>query len=937
VDSLNNYYLTDSVNNRVVKYNPATGSLTNFAGLPGVSGTTDGIGQFARFFSPQGIAFVRNRVIDGKAKDGFVVSDSGNHLIRFVGIDGDVTTLAGHPGSPGPREDGKGAEVQFNNPSGLAVDAAGVVYIADSGFGAIRKLYPDNTVRTLATGFASPSAVAVGDRNEVYVANTFNHSIKMIEGNESNPTITTFAGSDSRFKNGLLDHVIATEALFDGPRGLLWVGGKTGLLVSDSFNRVLRRVFLHPDFQIYSVATLDNTANGVLRFPVGLAKDLDGNILVVDLEAKSLRRIPSTQTVQPPVRRPVIGIVGLVTNIFNELVTQLSPVTNATFNNEVVVAIVSEPQTQTYFTFGATDDLESIPDPNQQNGSSPPDYVDGSPVLPKSIIDSQRRQADLIIKAIGTAANRVPSPVVTARFRFQVSNPTIVGNNPASFTLESATERAELWYTTDGTIPTNGAANARLFVAGSRLNVVSGTNDVVFNVRGFRDGYVPSSVVQRTFFFTNILTSAVGVPRDLLGTVGSTVVVPIQVKLAPNDLLQSLQFRVEVTPKDAGAPPLSENLRVVPFSNRDFIPVTNPGVDQPHQVIPYANGSSRGLAVVFHGNRGFSVSDSATVVMVAVPLPASAAFGQNYTIAIARPSGTSDGIQTPITLTNLPHRTITLTNLNYLVGDTAVATWYNAGEFGNGDLNNNDVNNVFAASLGLRVPPLFSDAFDAMDAYPVDTTDLAGGDGHIRFLDWQRILRLSLGLETNNWRRSRSANGDLMAIPTTLGGFPSTPAVSQTQAPGSVWVRPAHLSASTTVNASRGGLVNVPVVVKLTPNSSLSGMQFRAIINPVGEAPPVAEAAKFIQSVGLPAPIPVEGLSPNQIGVAWDLGAFQPPLTRAVTIGHVQFRIPATALDGMRYLVSFANADGSPDSTTQYDFETLPGFVWVGTEAPLTV
>src|SRR5438552_15509887 len=91
VDTNNNYYITDSANNRIVKYVPDTAVLTSLAGLRGTQGANDGSGIQARFFDPKGIVYV-------PARDGLVVADSGNHLIRLVTLSGGVFTLAGEAG-----------------------------------------------------------------------------------------------------------------------------------------------------------------------------------------------------------------------------------------------------------------------------------------------------------------------------------------------------------------------------------------------------------------------------------------------------------------------------------------------------------------------------------------------------------------------------------------------------------------------------------------------------------------------------------------------------------------------------------------------------------------------------------------------------------------------------------------------------------------------
>ena len=112
VDLKNNFYVTDSVNNRVVRYNPSAGSVTNLAGVSGEAGSNDGPGPFAHFANPQGIVYARG---------GVVVADSGNNLIRFITLSGTVSTLAG---STAGAADGAGTAAQFNSPAGVGADAA---------------------------------------------------------------------------------------------------------------------------------------------------------------------------------------------------------------------------------------------------------------------------------------------------------------------------------------------------------------------------------------------------------------------------------------------------------------------------------------------------------------------------------------------------------------------------------------------------------------------------------------------------------------------------------------------------------------------------------------------------------------------------------------------------------------------------------------------
>jgi hypothetical protein len=271
-----------------------------------------------------------------------------------------------------------------------------------------------------------------------------------------------------------------------------------------------------------------------------------------------------------------------------------------------------------------------------------------------------------------------------------------------------------------------------------------------------------------------------------------------------------------------------------------------------------------------------------------------------------------------------------VTNLSYVVGDSALASWYNAGDFGNGNLNNNDVNNAFYASLGLFVPHPFTDAFDAMDAYPEDTVGSVGGDGQIRFLDWQVILQRSLRQKTDNWTRSWAAGGVRLAASGTLNIAANLPGEELAPPPpGAVWVRHGKVDAGTIENAEPGALVQLPVYVTVAEGEKLSGFQFLATITGSAGAPSLPAPAQFVLAEGIPSSRPVDAPAPNQVAYAWDLGTFDPPLEGRHLLGHVQFNVPTKAAKGQVYTLRFSAADGAPDLSAQYAFETLPACVWV--------
>ncbi len=920
------FFLTDSVNGRVVQFdsNMGTESVLN-----------DG------FFDPRGIV---------TARGGLIVADAGFNSIRFLNTNGTSTLLAGSDvssmeGGSG-FADGNGASARFNSPAGLAVGSAGDIYVADQLNNAIRKLDVAGNVTTVASNLFKPAAVAYdGAGGRLFIADTENHSILVLTNGAAAPVL--YAGGGSNVKFGIADG-IGTNARFLKPAGLLWVGGKTGLLVSDTGNALIREI-LESTPGIPKVITYANSSKAGLVKPMGMAIDKDGNYPLVDLGRNALLRI-QVSLPQAPVAEPIIAVAVATTNALQNLVWQAVAITNATFYNNTNIVILTESDTEFHYVVG--NDAASLRDPTKDDPSTPI-YSDGQSVAnytPRSILEGMRVLTNVVIKTYGTASGRQSSRIVTAQVRFKVANPNILGINPATFTVDSATLGARMYYTTNGLAPTTN--DIPLFV-GQTPAILTGTNDVNFQVRAFKDGYETSSVMQKTFKFSDLQTTTIGVLKGYNAGIGSTILVPVQVKMGENDKLMSLQFRVEVAPTDTSSPEILAQFRPIDIDTNDFIKVIGTGTNGlkstgTYSTYYFATNKTRGLAVAYIGiNANFSASDFSTVALLAIPVPPTAASGSTYSIRLLEVSGTSDAMQTPVIFSTLPAQTILVTNIAYTVGDSAIASWYNAGDYGNGNLNNNDVNNAFYASLGVRTPYSFSDVFDAMDAFPVDTTSSVGGDGQIRFLDWQVILMRSLRLDTNNWMRNWSAGGRRVTAGAILNSAPATPvATTIVSADRPAWVRQAVIYSQPVENAQPGQLVKVPVYLRAKDNNAVAGLQFRVEVETVDNAPALLEPAVFVQAADLPAPtINVPGASGelpiNQVAAAWGFKfqngqagtMFANPMRNATLLGYIQFTVPATAIAGQTYVIRYLNVDGAGDINTQYDFESFPGVVWVGTTA----
>jgi NHL repeat len=234
--------------NHVIRKIDASGNVTTFAGMFGVSGSADGTGSQARFNSPSGIVAVGNVLF---------LCDTGNNTIRRVSANGVVTTLAGQPGVAGAADNVSGSNVLFSSPRGITSDVlpggaslTPTLFVADTGNHNIRRLFTSGATTTYAgsgtpgfvdgTGaaasFSSPEGITF-DGSSVFVADTGNNAIRKITPAGSTGDVTTLAGDGIP---GYLDNTSGNTARFSSPVSLASVG--SDLYVSDTGNDVIRIV-----------------------------------------------------------------------------------------------------------------------------------------------------------------------------------------------------------------------------------------------------------------------------------------------------------------------------------------------------------------------------------------------------------------------------------------------------------------------------------------------------------------------------------------------------------------------------------------------------------------------------------------------------------------------------------------------------------------------
>lgn len=268
----------------------ASCNVTTFAGnKDGVPGFVDGALSLARFRNPSGIA--------AGSGDAIYVADSGNNRIRIISNQSIVSTLAGS-GAAG-FADGEALSARFDSPLAVAVDASGIVYVADTGNHRIRKITPDGIVATVAgdgaaglrdgpstqARFNAPGGIVIDNQGNLYVSDTGNAAVRLVSPGGD---VRTIAG------DGAIGSDDSPRPRFNAPAGII-ADAKSGYLyLADRGNHRIRR--LNPNGTVITLAGAErgyaegSAAQARFAEPSFLAIDADGKLIIADT-ANSLVRI----------------------------------------------------------------------------------------------------------------------------------------------------------------------------------------------------------------------------------------------------------------------------------------------------------------------------------------------------------------------------------------------------------------------------------------------------------------------------------------------------------------------------------------------------------------------------------------------------------------------------------------------------------------------
>jgi hypothetical protein len=263
IDKSGNFYIADSHNNRIRQVTAGTITTIAGTGTPGFSGD-GGVAATAQLSLPSAVA------VDGNGN--VYIADTNNQRIRKV-AGTTITTIAGDGEETYAGDGAAATSAVLDSPTGVAVDAVGNVYIADRHNQRVRMVTPAGTISTVAGsgaasfsgGFAGdgaaasaamlskPSGVSVDTAGNVYIADTNNQRIRQVSGG----TVATVAGSGQQGFGG--DSGPATAAILNSPRAVA-PDASGNLTIADTLNQRLRTLTL-------PTLTYTNDGVGILSTP----------------------------------------------------------------------------------------------------------------------------------------------------------------------------------------------------------------------------------------------------------------------------------------------------------------------------------------------------------------------------------------------------------------------------------------------------------------------------------------------------------------------------------------------------------------------------------------------------------------------------------------------------------------------------------------------
>ena len=933
---------------------------------------------------------------------------AGNSLIQIPpgGVKTSVATVAA-----------PGASLQ-----GLVVMDSGLIAACDSGRHGIYLINPLTGVITTNTGFNGPGDdYDPANRGVTKAHAQFNQPTGLAKAGNNMLVVADYGNNRVKVVNA-----VGTVTNLYGVSSSLWYTGPGA----------------YPGWSDGSVFVPDAIGDVEARAPNGVLFAPNGSVYVTEDYYHLIRKVtanlpplPPPQPPPPPVPAPAIGWVDF-TIPPAAVVSVLRTNSPFIFHNDVTIAILGTDGAETHFTSGATG--SSIPNPDANTGGTPPGYFDG--MFPDQVQPSVvPPQPDVTVKALGFAPGRQSSYVVSARFQFKTANPVVAGANAALFTVSDMTTNAQLWYTIDGTDPTNAAPSLGPITNGVNLSL-NASSSLAFKIRAFYANYQPSDIVTTFFSSTAFVPNSISfgfasgeASSAFVGSPGQVFYAPVTLSPLPGTLMYSLQFNLTVTnaggnPGPAMIPgsyffesmlekPDLQNpgyfLRIPPAMFLTSATNPLPVVPPTNQVILYNGGwfeplsfsdnslnllgvgwlerlgmtnlyDTKGQTLIAFSQAHDTIFTPAMGKVVlggyAFLMPPSAAPGQTYQIQIGRPSATSDGIgapgsdvyiATPIggSLSNGAMNSVkivTAGQLKYIAGDCAPFRWLNAGDFGNTNLDNSDVMQVFQSAIySLNYPPPHSDFYDSMDScgtlgvatpggYWVPGTTISdpatlnllfdGNDTLINSMAFGDIPQKDLDVcdvyvtfrrsldPSLTWFRRFWTNGILAAEPV----YPqphlqslakSAGALLQPKLSMSFMTNPPSVNfAATDFTAAAGQTLQIPITAKIFGGYPLRVLMLNLTVQPLDGSPALTSAVQFTPNPALGTAAMTSSTGNGNYAATW-LNSTIAGLTGTATLGTLTVTIPANAPSKAAYAIHFDHASASPNGIASFPQQTLTGLI----------
>jgi hypothetical protein len=823
-----------------------------------------------------------------------------------------VQTLGGGPNLASPAKSGSTdgdtfSYAKFRNPFSLAFDTNGNILIADQGNNKIRKVTKPGTGESLTSTFASgmraPVGVAVDSSNYVYVVSQGDGKLRKFNG--FGTLVETVSGFRSPTALALGSTGTVYVAELNGRLHKVLPGGGTELL-NFTFNRPRGLAFVR--------GLLAVTESGSHR------------VKLVNLATDS-----------------VVATIGTTRGFFD------GPADLAKFNQPYGIA--AAPNGALVVADRSNHRLRVIDTNNTVTtlyGVSPSEWF--RPFA--GWVDGAGGDG-------GTAATRSPVGVL-------VSGEGVVYNTESYWDLLRQVTGTGLEFTGAGS-----GVSTNIIVEGTNTVVIVGTNVISL---GFESGEASSDYVGaagQTFFVPVTLTTAPGQPiysfQMSLSVTGETGVVldPFESRF---ESMVLRPFQTVTTNLFMNPPLITNVLGYIPITNNyEFLnsSLNLLGIgwfERKGETNLYPANAQDLITYSQAKNTSFPKSGNKTILgAYGFKIPTTALETDTFRVAVRNPSGSSDGISQPVPL-RIPTdnglgagtlntiKKVTLASRLYLVGDSTPFRWFNAGDFGDFQLVNTDLADLFqsiAEPIGydLNRPPADSDLFDALDSsdgtlvpVPVDDGDTLDinnvfeSDGVLNVDDLWVTFRRSLD-PSLKWFARYWSNGQpqYVEVPNALaGGFgtATAPAKSKSLAKSASLVgpRPAARLTSGDASAWAGQTLEIPIQLSITTGYAARVALVSVSVVPLDGSPAITVPIQFSTTPALQNPEFVNSSGPNHYAAAW-LNQNIPGVSGNSLFAILTLQVPASAGSRSAYRVVFDHFSASPDGMALFNASTSPGLI----------